>query len=1670
MKKLLPALFLSIITLPALCQTYGNEWISYDQKYIRFDISKDGIYRIDYSALNTALSLVGETISSIDPRNLQLFNKGEEQYIHIEGEDDGVFNASDFIEFFGKKNDGTFDSNLYNDAALQQVQTYFSIMNDTAVYFLTWNDITTNNRLDNLSNNLSSLPPVEQYCNYESLYVWGAPYGPLEFSPGRSIYSDLYSSRFDTGEGFTSGIYSISTVPITLNTPHIYSGSAFNPVLSTVVITVNTTGHDVKIDFNSENLIDTTVYSFSILKFNFEIDNLEESNTLTYSSFASSIDYQRYAYADIQYPREFNFDDASQTKFNLSGVTASERYLEITNFDEKSTQPVLYDLTDHKRIIAEVESDISKYHLDYAATGHAIFISSQDASDIITISDFTPVTFINYSEATNQGDFLIISHPVYFDDGTGTDWVETYRTYRNSLDGGGYNAKTIDINQLYDQFSYGIRKHPLAIRNFGLFAKDNFIIDPKYVLLIGKSFTYNLARPLNTSEYHEYEYNYVPTFGHPGSDNLLMCRPNSLAPEIAIGRLTVLDPDDIRIYYEKLVEFEAVQANTTQTVENKAWMKNILHFAGGLEEYEQDLFDDYLTVFGDIIEDTLYGANILQFNKTSTDPILYSTSDYLDSLVNAGVSLMTFFGHSATASLDYNIGDPEEFENEGRYHVVFSNGCNTAAIHGYEVTLTEKYVFAEQKAAIAFIAASTFSVAGGLYNYGKVFYDELADKCYLMGIGDIIKAANDSLDGTLDMAIQLSIEHTTLQGDPSIRINSHQKPDYAIEAPYVFFDPAFISTAVDSFTMNIVVTNLGMAIDTNYSVEIKRHMPDGTIETFLDQFPAAYFRDTLKIKFFTDAISGVGINAFDIHIDNTELIPEIDEMNNILSVNTYIISNDAIPIYPYEFAIVNHTPEYIAASTADVFASEKQFVMQIDTTMNFNSMFLRTTHVNESGGIIKWEAPPITWLDSIVYYWRISLDTLYDNELLWRNSSFIHKPGIETGWNQSHYFQYTYDTYHDIILQPTRKFEYITTNTTYILHTGFDTEWYETYSYKNGELLALASCASGGFVVIVSDYATAETWETYEVGTSNMGPFGDVYCSSAASKTYQQFNTNNSTERQSFYNFLNSIPDSNFILLYSWGDPEFYNWSDDEVSLGFNLLDVFEEFGATEILSAADIEEGRSYVFKTKKGAPSTTEELIGLPGELIEKTFNVSGFWNTGFVETSLVGPASYWDKIKWKLSTVDSFASDVNTISVIGVTASGLESTLVSGLTSTDTTINWINATDYPYVKLRLNTTDDLLRTPAQIDYLRVLYVPVPEAALNPNYQFNISADSVQNGDNVSLNIAVTNISELNMDSLLIDFNIVDQNNIIHAIPYQRQDSLLSEETMISSIQFNTVNYPAGLNTLFIEVNPDNDQPEQYHFNNLGFISLYVQPDNANPLLDVTFDGTHILEGDIVSADPNIIIQLKDENTFLALDDTSYLNVQMRYPNEELPRDLSYDGSILRFYPADTNSLAENNAARIELTPGKLTDGIYELIVHGEDASGNNAGNSIDYTISFEVINKPMISNVFNYPNPFTTQTRFVFTLTGSEVPEYFKIQIMTVTGKVIREIMRNELGELHVGNNITEFAWDGTDAFGDPVANGLYLYRVVTKLNGKSLEKYDTETDLYFNNGFGKMYLAR
>ena len=93
---------------------------------------------------------------------------------------------------------------------------------------------------------------------------------------------------------------------------------------------------------------------------------------------------------------------------------------------------------------------------------------------------------------------------------------------------------------------------------------------------------------------------------------------------------------------------------------------------------------------------------------------------------------------------------------------------------------------------------------------------------------------------------------------------------------------------------------------------------------------------------------------------------------------------------------------------------------------------------------------------------------------------------------------------------------------------------------------------------------------------------------------------------------------------------------------------------------------------------------------------------------------------------------------------------------------------------------------------------------------------------------------------------------------------------------------------------------------------------------------------------------------------------------------------------------------------------------------------------------------------------------------------IKIMTITGKVVREITQDELGPIKIGRNITEYEWDGTDEYGDKLANGVYLYKVQVQKDGSEFKKRDlgistsegttTLSNKFFKKGIGKMYILR
>src|SRR5688500_16536862 len=252
-----------------------------------------------------------------------------------------------------------------------------------------------------------------------------------------------------------------------------------------------------------------------------------------------------------------------------------------------------------------------------------------------------------------------------------------------SATGGSHDVKVIDVNELADQFAFGIKKHPMSIKNFIRFARNNFSVPLKFIFLIGRGMVYNEFR-LHENDQITENLNLVPTFGSPASDNMLssadVLSPIPLTP---IGRLSAVNGKEIEDYLEKMKEYEYAQKNAPNTIEGRNWMKNVVHVTGSSDPNLGVALCNYMDTYRQIAEDTLFGANVSTFCKTSTNPIEVLTNERIGELFQEGISVLTYFGHSSSTTLEFNIDNPQSYNNQGKYPVFFVNGCNAGNFFTY---------------------------------------------------------------------------------------------------------------------------------------------------------------------------------------------------------------------------------------------------------------------------------------------------------------------------------------------------------------------------------------------------------------------------------------------------------------------------------------------------------------------------------------------------------------------------------------------------------------------------------------------------------------------------------------------------------------------------------------------------------------------------------------------------------------------------------------------------------------------------------------------------------------------------------------------------------------------------------------------------------------------------
>ena len=264
------SMFVALLTTGLLSGQDGNGWIDYDANYLKIDIAEDGLYRIP----GTTLAEFGAT--NVTANAFKLYLRGEEVPIYTSTE--GQVGAGDYIEFYGFKNKGELDSLLYRFGESEQLNPRYSMFNDTAVYFLSWDSGTSDVRVQNIPNDLDSPPPPEEYYMYRD-YIF-----PDTVHLGPRLQSDVSYSNFTNGEGFGSSQRARNTFLYSVENKYSDGpGARFNARYSTS----NLLYHDVALTIGNDTIEWQEGYNFQVKEFDVDIDiqdlkpNYQVSNQLT---------------------------------------------------------------------------------------------------------------------------------------------------------------------------------------------------------------------------------------------------------------------------------------------------------------------------------------------------------------------------------------------------------------------------------------------------------------------------------------------------------------------------------------------------------------------------------------------------------------------------------------------------------------------------------------------------------------------------------------------------------------------------------------------------------------------------------------------------------------------------------------------------------------------------------------------------------------------------------------------------------------------------------------------------------------------------------------------------------------------------------------------------------------------------------------------------------------------------------------------------------------------------------------------------------------------------------------------------------------------------------------------------------------------------------------------
>ena len=623
--RLMALLVLMAVAGPLLGQGFGNEWIVPGQTYWKIPVSSTGLYRITATDLTNIGFPAGADLSRV-----QLFYRGQQVPVYLQGGQDGSLTGDDYILFYGKKNDGADDKYLYIPQEAQP-HAYFSLFTDKSYYFLTLAAPGTEGK--RMARTEADAPATPEPWHWQETLVVrteGQMTAGLSYPLGSASSQPSYYSHYDYGEGFTSNPGNNQQQQLSL--PELATASG--QPLKTEIITGgrNVNNYTLRLGYGktADNADFTSVGTDRAYYHRYShVDNIEipldsvVGNSIYVKAQASSL----ISLWSVKYrfPQLTTMGGQPFRQFILNPNTAGTATLKI---DAAPAELTVVDVTDEANatlLAGSLDGGSYTVGVPNAGAERRLVATTSPAG----VSGITALTFPAIDPG--QPNYIIITHPLLRVPTAGVnDPVQAYADFRASAQGGGHSVMIVNTPDLYNQFNYG-NPGAMAIRRFLDYMLRQGGSKLQHVFLMGQGFDPQSYR----DDFDGPRSNLVPNCGWPGSDQTLVMGLNgkgTFEPAVAIGRLqasrilarggkqTETYPQAILDYLSKVKEHAA--APMTQL-----WQKDILNISGGRTDWELSNFRSTEIDFARQAEAGVVGvSHELMFNITRADSCLLYTS------------------------------------------------------------------------------------------------------------------------------------------------------------------------------------------------------------------------------------------------------------------------------------------------------------------------------------------------------------------------------------------------------------------------------------------------------------------------------------------------------------------------------------------------------------------------------------------------------------------------------------------------------------------------------------------------------------------------------------------------------------------------------------------------------------------------------------------------------------------------------------------------------------------------------------------------------------------------------------------------------------------------------------------------------------------------------------